>query len=80
MSVSFKKAGEKLAKASAQRLRAVTPAEAPNVAPARASTTQSLEPWKHWLQSFLKDNLSTSRYQTFREMTNFMPDDIYDLQ
>jgi hypothetical protein len=80
MSVSFKKATEKLAKASAQRLRAVTPAEAPHVAPARTSTTQSLEPWKHWMQSFLKDNMKTTHYQTFRELTNFMPDDIYDLQ
>lgn len=80
MTVTFKKAGEKAAKATMQRLRAVTPAEAPSATPARTSLTQSAEPWKNWLQNFLKDNLSPASYEKFRGLTNFMPDDIYDLQ
>jgi len=78
--MSIKKASEAVSKVAASQLRAVTKGEALTTAGARSSTAKSLEPWKGWFQSFLKDNLGPERFQTFREWTNFMPDDIYDLQ
>lgn len=80
MTVTVRKAGEAAAKAATQRLRAVTAAEAPHVVPARASTQQTLEPWRGWFQRFLKEQMGDDRYEKFRGWTNFMPDDLYDGQ
>ena len=60
--------------------RAVSAAEAPNIQPPRtSSTTVSMMPWNKWFQRWLKENVSDKTFQTFREWTAFMPDDIYDL-
>ena len=60
--------------------RAVTKEEAPYILPAKESTQVSLMPWRGWFDRILKDKLSTSQYDAYRNVFFFMPDDIYDLQ
>lgn len=81
MPVTVKKAGQVLAKAVTKKsgLRAVTAADAPHVSPAHESLTGTAEPWKGWFQSLIRDAIGEKRFRTYREWTNFMPDDIYDL-
>ena len=84
MTVTVRKAGQAVAtKLRAAGGRAVTAAEAPSVEPARKSTTNTsatMMPWRGWFQRWLQDNISPTKFATFRAWTNFMPDDIYDLQ
>ncbi|GAX23979.1 hypothetical protein FisN_26Lh038 [Fistulifera solaris] len=81
MTITVKKAGEKLAKAVVQSNapRAITAAEAPHVPPAKASTTTSMQPWNNWFNTALRDFLGEERYKKYRNFAAFMPDDIYDL-
>jgi len=89
MSITVKKAGEKITKAILQgskeniplhSARAVTAAESDRILPARKSTEVTLSPWNGWFQRWLKESVGPERYQKFRSAIMFMPDDIYDLQ
>jgi len=60
--------------------RAVTKEEAPNIQPARTSTTTPMMPHKGWFQRYLKDVLGEDRFDKFRHTFFFWPNDIYDLE
>eukprot|EP00980_Cylindrotheca_fusiformis_P000362 scaffold91_cov127-Cylindrotheca_fusiformis.AAC.22 len=59
--------------------RAVDPAEAPNMIPAKESTKVTMMPWAGWVNRFLKDKLSDKQYATVRNTFYFLPDGRYDL-
>lgn len=59
--------------------RAVTAEEAPYMQPHATSTTVSMMPWRNWFQRWLQENYP-ERYQQFRKLFFFDPDNTYDLQ
>ena len=59
---------------------AVNAAEAPHYIPAKQSTTQTMMPWRGWVDRFLKDKLNDDQYKTYRDTFFFMPDDPNNLQ
>mmetsp|Transcript_29828 Transcript_29828/g.39038 ORF Transcript_29828/g.39038 Transcript_29828/m.39038 type:complete len:269 (+) Transcript_29828:55-861(+) len=82
MTVTVKKAGEVAVKTASKAIagqRAVSASEAPNVKPAMESTKSTMMPWKGWVESFLKDKLGPERFQKYRELVYYKPDDIHDL-
>jgi hypothetical protein len=96
MTITIKKVGEKVAskvigaahataKASAAHMEAKPPhaisaAEAPHYIPAKVSNTETMMPWRGWVDRFLQDKLDSDQYAKFRDYIYFMPDDPNNMQ
>jgi len=71
---------KKVAEATAKKVipmasRAVSAAEAKDIAPNVTSSTESVQPWKGWISSFLSDKLGSDRFDKLRRMIVYKPDD-----
>jgi hypothetical protein len=59
--------------------RAVTKEEAPHMIPAKKSTTQSMMPWKGWVDRLMKEKMDPNSYDRVNNFFKFWPQDPYDL-
>jgi hypothetical protein len=59
--------------------RAVTKEEAPFVKPSAVSHTESMMPWRGWVDRFLQDKLAKDKYDLLYKTLYFLPNDPYQL-
>jgi hypothetical protein len=59
--------------------RSVTKAEAPHMIPAKQSTTQTMMPWKGWVDRLMKDRMDPKSYDRVNNFFKFWPEDPYEL-
>lgn len=59
--------------------RAVNKTEAPHMIPSKESTTQTMMPWKGWVDRLMKDRMDPKTYKNVIDYFHFWPDDSTDL-
>eukprot|EP00529_Nitzschia_sp_RCC80_P027167 CAMPEP_0113485292 /NCGR_PEP_ID=MMETSP0014_2-20120614/24408_1 /TAXON_ID=2857 /ORGANISM="Nitzschia sp." /LENGTH=287 /DNA_ID=CAMNT_0000378933 /DNA_START=5 /DNA_END=868 /DNA_ORIENTATION=- /assembly_acc=CAM_ASM_000159 len=59
--------------------RSVSSTEAPHMIPAKESTTQTMMPWKGWVDRLMKDKMDPNSYDRMNNIFKFWPEDPNDL-